>query len=335
MFQNKIVAITGGKGFLGRALIRKLTNLGAKVQYESKFVVDLRRANETKLWFDHVKPDYVFHLAGLNGGIAFQKNCADIFRDNTLMALNVLDQCVKKNIKKVLSVVASCAYPTKEYDQWQCGYPVLIDKEIMEEYFFFDGEPHDSVAAHAYAKRNLQLATKFYKEQHGLNGICVCPTTLYGPGDSFDPEKTKLMGGIIKRFADAKENNLESVTCWGSGKPMREFLYIDDAVNLIIESFIKYNDSTLPLNLGTGQEISVKDLAEKVANIVDYKGEIKWDETKPDGQYRKRLDLNKMFKVLGEEHTFLSLDEGIKNTVEWYRVHKMLKTGEGFAPKPH
>lgn len=321
------VLVTGSDGFLGKHVLDVLEKEYNCFAYEcSRRSWDLTVLNDARDAI-HDQPgfDYVIHLAGYNGGIAFNDAFpADIFTRNTMMALNVLQASREYEVKKVLSVVASCAYPDRIFHRiiedngcrtWQTKD---IDYDYLEEEDFLGEPPHPGVACHGYAKRNLQLASSFYHKQYGLNAVCACPTTLYGPGDSFDSERTKLMGGMVKRFVDAVEEGRQDVVCWGSGSPLREFLYVTDAARLLVETLLHYDNSELPLNLGTGQEISVKDLAEKVAGVVGYTGKISWDTSRPDGQYRKRLDLTRMHEVLPRIR-ISSFDEGIAQTVSYYK----------------
>jgi nucleoside-diphosphate-sugar epimerase len=321
-------------GFLGTHLINELNRLGAKrviVPFRENKIgkVDLTDKTDVRVMFENCRNnnatiDYVFHNAGYNGGIFFnQKNQFDIFSRNTQMAMNVLEACKEFEVKKVVSVVASCAYPEFEFEQLEDTdtfgehHQLKFNREVMREKDFFEGPIHQSVACHGYAKRNLQLASSFAKKQYGLNAVCVCPTTLFGPGDSFDAERTKVLGAMVKRFVDAKRDEQGKVVCWGTGSPMREFLYVEDCAKLLVECLLKYNDSDIPLNLGTGQEYSIKQVAEIVAKKVEYKGKIKWDTTKPDGQFRKRLDLTRMENVLGKTR-FTPFEEGVAKTVDHY-----------------
>lgn len=339
-WKNKKVLVTGLTGFLGRHLAVALRRAGAEVLPVGSWVrwveglrpMDMRDRHDVRHVFQDFKPEYVFHLAGFNGGIDFNvKYPADIFYQNTAMALNLFDAARQVPPKKVVSVVASCAYPAAQTIWKRCEqhdpngfFPsfemgVTRSRETCPEAEFLDGPPHDSVMGHAYAKRNLQVATHLYHKQYGLSAVCVCPTTLYGPHDSFDPHRTKLMGGMVKRFVDAADNNTAEVTCWGSGKPLREFLYVEDAAKLLLKSMELYEDSSRPLNLGTGQEISVADLATLVARAAGYRGNIRWDTSRPDGQHRKRLDTTKMLDVLGEQ-TFVPLEDGVRRTADYYRA---------------
>ena len=197
------ILITGATGFLGRHLARVVPHDGpGGCLAVGSQACDLTRPEAVAALFQREGPfDYVFHCAGWNGGIQYNKAYpAAIFHRNTLMALNLLEACATHQAKKVVSVVASCSYPAQEYPDADPEGRGRRDREIMAEPDFLDGPPHDSVAGHAYAKRNLQLASSFYKTQYGLNAVCVCPATLFGPEDSFDPERTKVLGGMVKQL---------------------------------------------------------------------------------------------------------------------------------------
>lgn len=321
------VIVTGGTGFLGQHLLKEVEKQTGGVYYTPpRDELDLTDRKTTLDWFqhahEHVGVDVVFHLAGYNGGIQFNRdNPADIFSRNTAMALNVLEACKEIGVKKVVSVVASCAYPEMEWcnsapDGYEPRYEP-IPRVIMRENEFLDGEPHNSVACHAYAKRNLQLASKFYHDQYGLNAVCVCPTTMFGPGDSVDPDRTKVLMAVVKKVVDAHRDGTE-LKFMGTGSAMREFIFVKDAARLIVEASEKWNQNDIPLNLGTGHELSIGALVNRVVEIVGYKGNISWDmDPEKDGQLRKRLDLRLMKQVLGTPK-LTNFQKALQETVEWY-----------------
>lgn len=315
--KEKVVLVTGGHGFLGYHLVDKLVHMNNGphlVVAPSHTDLDLTDASSVYHFFDDVQPDLVFHLAGYNGGLRFnQAQPARIFYENTLMALNVLEACRQQEVQKVLSVVASCAYPS-ELGIWATGD---YRRGEMPELYFEDGPPDESVEGHGYAKRNLQVASRLYNRQYGLHAVCACPTTVYGPGDSFDLERTKIMGAMVKRFVDAVEQSSAIVSCWGSGKPLREYLYVDDCVDLLIAAMQQYDDSCCPLNLGTGQELSIKATAELVAKLAGYTGTIEWGHESQDGQFRKRLVCDMMTEYLGKAN-LTPLEVGIARTINHY-----------------
>lgn len=315
--QSGPVMITGGTGFLGSWLADVLIK-----EYGVSSVitvgldhVDLTYREDAGCIFDKYRPKYVFHLAGYNGGIKFnQKFPADIFYQNTVMGLNVIDWCYRAGVEKVVSVVASCAYPAQipEYDYGEMGKPPYTSCEPCD---FFAGEPHYTVACHGYAKRNLQLASQFYREQYDLKAVCVCPTTLYGPRDSVDPDRTKVVGAMVKRFVDAVDDGLNEVRCWGNGRARRELLYVEDAARRIAEAMLEYDNSNLPLNLGSGREVSVRTIAELAADAAGYNGRILWGSASQNGQPAKKL-------VDPKANSQTSLEDGIAKTVAYYRELK-------------
>lgn len=330
---NKDVVVTGATGFFGKHVCKALRDAGA-------FVTGLRSADwdmtdarvPTPVMRALRNTHYVVHLAGYNGGIQFNlDNPADIFSRNTLMGLNLLNACKDAQIShKVLLVVASCAWPAL---QWTLtpnthGTPfemrINAERETCPESEFLEGPPHPSVACHGYAKRNLQLGAEFFNRQYGLPAVTACVTTLYGPGDSFDLKRTKVVGSLIRRFVVAKLKELPEVVCWGTGSARRELIYVEDAARDLVLALMHYDDSTMPLNCGIGTEISIRELAERVASTVGYKGKICWDTTKPDGQLRKKLDTKRfeeLFRRVRPElgrPEYSSLDWGLRQTVDWY-----------------
>lgn len=333
--KGKKILVIGGTGFIGKWLIDELNSHEAvtysmsstkSVNAHYSIVSDLLNDAELDLTFSQGF-DYVFHLAGYNGGIKFnQDQPAAIFMANTLMAMNLITVCCFTNVQKVVSTVTSCAYPAEEYFDEDYEVYGWRPTEVMKEQNYLDGYPHETVACHGYAKRNLLLASYYANKQYGLNAVCVCPTTVYGPGDNFDPNRSKVMGGLIGKFVKAKQENDSSVTLWGTGAAQREFIYVEDAVKYIYLSLLKYDDCSMPLNIGSGQEIPIKELAEKVAKAVKYNGRIEWDTTKPDGQLRKCLDRTRQEKILGKIK-LTPLDEGIAKTVEWYLKEKLYEVG--------
>lgn len=317
------ILVTGGTGFLGRHLLRTLKEeygcdrlwsccVSAVPRHHPAGLtvsgVDLTDPDEADVAFELSKPDLVFHLAGYNGGLGFNvANPFEIYRANTAMALNVLDCCARFRVKKVVSVVASCGSDST--------------KHLLEPADFLRGQPHPTVAGHGWAKRNLQLASRLAREQHGLNAVCAMPTTVYGPGDSFDSARTKVVGAMVKRFCDAVADGLESVTCWGTGRPYRDLLHVEDCARLLAQTMLHYEDGGLPIHLGFEQEFSVKEVAEAAARAVVFKGAIVWDESKPDGQFRKRLLTDDTWKVL-TRFAPTPFEEGLARAVADYRARE-------------
>lgn len=302
--KNKCVLLTGSEGFLGSFVCKELIRQEAIVLKLTSS--DDLTSEECVEKYKNIKIDYVIHLAGYNGGIAFNQSYPfDIFGQNTIMSINALKIAVESGAKKFVGVLTSCGYPPDNGDN------------IYED-TYLDNRPHESISSHGYAKRNLLIACQMANKQYGLNAVCVVPNTIYGPGDTVDPVRTKVMMAMIKRFVDAKSQDLDEVVCWGSGSPIREFIYVEDVAKLLVESLKHYDDVESPLNLSTGQFSTIKKLAETISNTVGYEGKISWDTSKPDGQMQKVLNTKKM-KSFFPEFRPTSLENGIQNTINWYK----------------
>lgn len=324
------ILLTGSDGFIGKHIAAELDGkladnnaICGECDNKQRFYsivpcshkdCDLENYNETKEYFLKVKPKIIIHCAGYNGGIAFNaKYPSEVFYRNTVMGLNVFKACRElnhPNIRKLITFITSCAYP---------------DKEILKENEFWDGLPHESIRCHGMAKRNLvfmnEILTKQFPlpEKNSFRGTIVCPNTVFGPGDTTDPIKTKVMMALIKKFEDARTNKDPEVVCWGDGAPMREFVYVKDVAR-IINDIIKLPHCDF-INVASEQEKSIKELSELVAKLVGYEGKIVWDSSKPNGQMRKKLDSAKMRSFL-PNFQFTPLEEAVKETIEWYRSIK-------------
>ena len=306
--KDKIVLVTGGEGFLGRAIVDNLIEKEAKPIALRHGDVNLNDLQTLIHYLNSVKPDYCIHAAGYNGGIEFNRMYpADILFSNAVMGLNLHHACEWAGVKKLISIMTSCAYPD-------------TGMEILEEDQFWNGLPNETIRAHGIAKRVLQAASEAYSKQYEFNSVSVCVTNLYGPNDTFNLVRTKVVGALIRKFVEAKHKEEEQVECWGTGSPMREFMYVDDAAEAIVQALQKYEDNTAPLNIGTGSDISIKQLVEYINEAVGYEGEIFWNTEKPDGQMKKLLSVEKMKKYIDIETT--DVKEGIAKTVEWYSLNK-------------
>lgn len=318
---GKIVGVTGAKGFIGRRVCESLKKRGCVVfDFEDKRI--LQNVSATYQYLKNNGIEYVMHLAGYNGGIEFNRLYpADVFTLNTILALNIVAASCHAKVKKLLGVITSCAYPEHspriaDSMTYSEARHLITDEEPHKEEWLFNGPPNKDVACHGYAKRNLAIAAEMYRKQHGFNSIIACPNTVYGPGDRTDPQRTKVMTSLIKKFVDAKRTNAAEVVCWGTGKPKREFIYVDDTAELLVRTLERY-EGTLPLNLSTGQEYTIKALSELIAQKVGYTGKIVWDTTKGDGAMRKALNLTRMQECLGD-FEFTPIDVGIERTIKWY-----------------
>lgn len=305
--KNKKVIVTGGMGFLGSFICENLESKGAIAIPVKSQEVNILNPESLIQFMAACKPDYCIHAAGYNGGIEFNRMYpADIFYANTIMGLNVHYACQYIGIKKLLSIMTSCAYPD-------------TGMEVLKEETFWEGSPNKTIRAHGIAKRTLQTASEAYNDQYELNAATVCVTNLYGPKDTFNLVRTKVVGALIRKFVEALDNN-ESVECWGTGSPMREFMYVEDAAEAIVQALQRYDDSTQPLNIGTGQDISIKELVEYIIKATEFKGSVNWNTDKPDGQMKKLLDVTRMSNYVDIKPT--NIEEGIKKTVDWYRGNK-------------
>ena len=302
--QGKRVLVTGGSGFLGRHVVSQLRDQGAQVFAPRSKEYNLTRIEDTMQALNAVSPDIVIHAAANVGGIGYNRLFpAQIFRDNLLMACNILEACARVGIEKLAIVGSACAYPGE------------ASGDLREEQLL-SGPLHPSVACYGLSKRALFIGSEAYRNQYGLNSIFLVITNLYGPWDKYDPNESHVVAALVRRFIEAKEANQPEVICWGTGTPVREFLYVEDCAQAISVAVEKY-DKPGPLNIGTGIGNSIEELAVTTAEVVGYTGEIRWDTTKPDGALRKVLDVTRMKTELDWQPK-TSLKEGLAATAAWY-----------------
>jgi GDP-L-fucose synthase len=300
----KKILITGHNSMIGRSLVDLLNKDELVLPNREEF--DYRHLCDTDYIIRENKPEEVYMLAGVNGSISFNStNKYDIFKDTIQIGLNTIDSCVKYGVKKVLFIVPSCALQPS-------------DEESFEEDLKL-GNPHPSVACHGVAKRVVNICGEYAREQHGLNFITVICQNSFGPHDRFDPVRGKVVSNLIKRFVDAKNNNDSEIVIWGSGKVLREFIYCKDVSKSLIQLMSDYNEAE-PINLTSNFEISIKELAEKIKDIVGYEGGLVFDTSKPDGQMRKKLNSARMSKYVKID--FTDFDIALKETVDWYLENK-------------
>ena len=302
------VLVTGGFGFFGRGICKALETRKAEAVPVGSREANLLDLESFMQLLDSVRPDYCIHAAGYNGGIEFNRMYpADILYTNTIMGLNLHHGCEYLGVKKVLSIMTSCAYPD-------------TGMEVLKEEDFWNGLPNKTIRAHGIAKRILQTSAEAYGEQYDLKSVTACVTNLYGPYDTFNLVRTKVVGALIRKFVEARLEGGDSVECWGTGDPMREFMYVDDAGEAIVQALEKYEDNSLPLNIGTGKDISIKQLVEHIVEAVGYEGEVDWNTDKPDGQMKKLLDVSRMKSMI--DISPMSVKDGIEKTVNWYSSNK-------------
>lgn len=303
---GKKVLLTGGHGFLGKYLHSKLHSAGAQVHLFHSSAYDLRNMEDTKDVFTDCKPEIVVHAAARVGGIgANQRWPADFFLQNLMMGLHVLEASRIFEVKKLVIIGTTCSYPHTP--------PSIPFKEAN----LFDGYPEPTNAPYGIAKRTLIAGALAYRKQHGLNAISLIPTNLYGPGDNFNPDSSHVIPALIRKFNDAKKAGLDKVHLWGTGAATRSFLHAQDAadgITLAIEKF----DGQMPINLAQEQEISIESLSKTIAKLIEFKGEIIWDRSRPDGQPVRRLDTTLARSLFGftAKKDFI---EGLRETIEWWK----------------
>lgn len=302
-WNEKTILLTGGNGFLGKSVFRHLEKKNVKkIIIPSSKEIDLRKKDDCKNILHGV--DVVIHLAGRGGGIEYmKKNPADIFYDNLIMSTHLMHEAKEANIEKFLALGTVCSYPK-------------FSSIPFSEERIWEGYPEETNAAYGLSKKMMIVQSDAYRQQYEFNSINVIPTNLYGPNDDFDPASSHVIPGIILKIHNAKKNNDKSITLWGDGTPTRDFLYVDDAARAIILATEKYNEST-PINIGSTTEISIVDLSTKISEIMQFKGKINWDDSKPNGQPRRCVGNNNAELKLGFIPE-INIDEGLKNTIEWF-----------------
>ena len=298
------VYVAGNTGLVGSAIVRMLHRKGyTNILSSPSSYWDLRRQEDVGRFFQVNEPEYVYLAAAKVGGIGANRDYpAHFIYDNLMIQSNIINAARKFGVKKLIFLGSSCIYPK------------MCEQPIKEEYLM-TGPLEPTNDAYAIAKIAGIKMCQAYRKQYGFNAISLMPTNLYGPNDNFDRETSHVLPALIGKFSDAKKNGDVSVTCWGDGSAMREFLHVDDLAEACF-TCMKYYDSPEPINVGTGEDVTIKELAETIANIVGYDNLINWDTSKPNGTPRKVLNVDKI-KTLGWEPK-ISLEEGIKSTYEWY-----------------
>jgi GDP-L-fucose synthase len=296
--------VTGGAGFLGSHLVDLLRADGIEVVVPRSAQTDLTDTTAVADLFQAEHPDMVFHLAAEVGGIgANRDNPGRYWYANLMMGVNVLEQARIHGTEKVVMVGTICSYPKFA--------PIPFREETL-----WDGYPEETNAPYGVAKKALLVGAQAYREQYGLNAIVLLPVNLYGPRDNFDLQSSHVIPALIRKMIEARDSGAVEVTLWGDGTPTREFLFVEDAARGLLLAGRDYNGAE-PVNLGTGTEISIKDLAETVATATGFEGEIIWDTTKPNGQPRRQLDVTRAKETFGFEAE-VSFAEGMARTVAWY-----------------
>lgn len=298
------ILVTGSDGFVGRNLVPKLIEKGHGVISVSRKDYNLLEQSEVRQLFKEYKPDAVFHLAAKVGGILANKNSpAEFIYENLQINTNVFEQARIAGIKRLVYLFGGCSYPADS------------PNPIKEEYLF-KGLPDGNAMYYSMAKATGYLQVKAYDKQYGLDWISLIPGNIYGPYDNFSDKNSHVIPGLIQRFHFAKERDEKQVVVWGTGSPIRDFIYIEDVAGALICAFEEYHNE-IHMNISSGTGVSIRDLIEIIKQIVGFEGEIIWDKTKPDGHPIKVFDVTKMKTELKFEPK-ISLDEGIKRTYEWF-----------------
>ncbi len=311
-FPFERVVVTGGAGFLGTYVVRKLKERGCSnviVPRSSDYnLVDM---DAVRRLYDDARPDLVIHLAAVVGGIAAnQQNPGRYFYENLMMGAQLIEEARIRNLPKFVAVGTICSYPKftpvpfKEDDLW-------------------NGYPEETNAPYGLAKKMMLVQAESYRAQYGLNTIFLLPVNLYGPRDNFEPQSSHVIPALIRKCVDARRANAEEIVCWGSGDVTREFLHVEDCARGIILAAEKYNEPD-PVNLGAGFEISIRDLVEKIVRLSSFKGRVVWDRSKPDGQPRRSLDVSRAWERFGFRAS-IAFEDGLKQTIEWYESQTVVR----------
>jgi GDP-L-fucose synthase len=304
-FPYRRVAVTGGAGFLGRYVVERLNDLqGVEVFVPRSRDYNFVENDDVKRMLDDARPDLVIHLAAVVGGIGHnQKNPGRFLYENLMMGTQLIEQSRVRGVKKFLALGTVCAYPKftpvpfKEDDLW-------------------NGYPEETNAPYGLAKKMMLAQVQAYREQYDFNGIFLLPANLYGPGDNFDLETSHVIPALIRKCVAARREGATSIEAWGTGDVSREFLYVEDCADAILRAAALYDES-LPVNLGNGREVLIKDLVEMIVRLTNFEGEIRWQPARPNGQPRRWLDTTRAREKFGFVAA-TSLEDGLRRTIDWY-----------------
>lgn len=310
-FKDKRILLTGGAGFVGKHVLAELIKQGAdkkNITIPRHLKYDLRRE---KVCLDLTKQtDIVINLAGNVGGIGYNReNPGLLFYDNMMMGVNLIEASRINKVKKFVQIGTICAYP--KYT------PIPFKEDNL-----WNGYPEETNASYGIAKKALLVMIQSYRAQYHFPGIYLLPVNMYGPGDNFDPKSSHVIAALIKKIYDAKQTGKKEITVWGDGSATREFFYVEDATRAIVAATVKY-DKGEPVNIGAGFEISIKDLVTKLVDLMEFRGKLIWDKTKPNGQPRRCLDTSRAEKEFGFRAT-TTFDKGLEKTIKWFEMHPFI-----------
>jgi GDP-L-fucose synthase len=308
-FRGKRLIVTGGAGFLGRQVVSTLGDMGAtEITVPRRRDFDLVDRDAVRRLLIESRPDLVIHLAARVGGIgANQDNPGLFFYENLMMGVQLIEECRLQKVPKVVTVGTICSYPKFT--------PVPFREDEL-----WNGYPEETNAPYGLAKKMLLVQGQAYRQQYGMDVIHLLPVNLYGPGDNFDPGSSHVIPALIKKCQDAIDRGAPSIEVWGSGRASREFLYVDDAALGICQAALQFSGPE-PVNIGAGFEILIRDLVQLIARLMDFKGQILWDTSKPDGQPRRSLDTARAERLFGFRAR-TSFEEGLRRTIAWYREQR-------------
>lgn len=299
------ILVTGGSGFLGRPVCRALEKLGPDALVVPRSAeYDLRDGVAIRRLFQAARPEVILHLAAVVGGIgANRKNPGRFFYDNAIMGIQLMEEARRHGVAKFVGVGTICSYPKHT--------PVPFREDNL-----WDGYPEETNAPYGLAKKLLLVQAQAYRQQYGFNAVTLLPVNLYGPGDNFDLEDSHVVPALIRKAIEARNAGRDHIPVWGTGEASREFLYVDDAAEAVVLAAEHY-DQPDPVNIGSGREITIRELAELICELVGFKGELRWDPSKPDGQPRRCLDTSRALRAFGfRSHT--SFRDGLAKTIAWY-----------------
>ena len=313
---NKRIVVTGGAGFLGSHLISRLDGMGCNnVFVPTHAEYDLTRIEATERLFDEHRPEILIHLAAVVGGIgANRANPGRFFYDNAIMGIQLIEAARRRGVEKTVVLGTICAYPKFT--------PVPFREEEL-----WNGYPEETNAPYGLAKKMLLVQCQAYREQYGMNAIFLLPVNLYGPGDNFNLESSHVIPALIRKCVEAMEEGKKEIVLWGDGSPTREFLYVEDAAEGILLATERYDKSD-PVNLGSGMEISIRDLATTIAAMTGFKGRIVWDTSQPNGQPRRCLDVSRAEAEFGFR-AVTPFKIGLRKTISWYLSSLLSKETQG------
>ncbi|MGI6250573.1 MAG: GDP-L-fucose synthase family protein [Anaerolineaceae bacterium] len=307
---NKRICVTGGAGFLGTHLINHLRAHGAQEIFIPTYPeYDFVKAEDVARMYADAQPDIVIHLAAHVGGIgANREKPAEFFYDNLMMGVQLMHQAWQRGVEKFVAIGTICAYPKFT--------PIPFKEEDL-----WTGYPEETNAPYGLAKKMLLVQSQSYRDQYGWNSIFLLPVNLYGPGDNFNPVSSHVIPALIKKCIEARDAGAEEIVAWGDGSPTREFIYVEDAAEGITLA-TKYYNSSDPVNIGSSFEISIKDLTDLIVRLTGFKGRVRWDTSKPNGQPRRKLDTQRAKERFGFEAQ-VPFEEGLRRTIAWYEENRV------------